>query len=55
VELGRVVDDPSLGRRSPDEVTLFKSVGVAVQDVAVGVLALRRAAESGVGVEVPWT
>jgi len=55
VELGRLVDDPSLGRRGPDEVTLFKSVGVAVQDVAVGVLVLRRAAERGVGVEVPWT
>lgn len=55
VELGRVLDDPSSGRQSPDEVTLFKSVGVAVQDVAVGVLALRRAAEAGVGVEVPWT
>ncbi|MCS7236221.1 MAG: ornithine cyclodeaminase family protein [Armatimonadota bacterium] len=55
VELGPLVEDPSLGRRSPDEVTLFKSVGVAVQDVAVGMLALRRAAEHGAGVEVPWT
>jgi ornithine cyclodeaminase/alanine dehydrogenase-like protein (mu-crystallin family) len=54
VELGRLVDDPSLGRRGPEEVTLFKSVGVAVQDVAVGVLALRRAAEAGANVEVPW-
>ena len=55
VELGQLIEDPSLGRRGPDEVTLFKSVGVAIQDVAVGMLALRRAAEQGAGAEVPWT
>lgn len=55
VEIGRVTEEPSLGRQSSDEVTLFKSVGVAVQDVAVGGLALQRAAELGLGSEVPWT
>lgn len=54
VEIGKLADDPSLGRRSPDDVTLFKSVGVAVQDVAVGWLALQRAAELGLGSEVAW-
>ncbi len=54
VELGRLLQDPSAGRQSPDEVTLFKSVGLAVQDLAVGMLALRRAAEHGLGTEVPW-
>lgn len=54
VELGRLLTDPSLGRRTPEEVTLFKSVGLAVQDVAVAALALRRAREQGVGAEVPW-
>lgn len=54
VELGRLAADPSLGRRSPDEITLFKSVGLAVQDVVVAALALHRAKEQGVGAEVPW-
>jgi alanine dehydrogenase len=54
VELGRLLTDPSLGRRAPEEVTLFKSVGLAVQDVVVAALALRRAFEQGVGAEVPW-
>lgn len=33
VELGEVVDGAQPGRRSPEEITLFKSVGVAVEDV----------------------
>lgn len=32
-ELGEAVSDPSLGRTGPDEVTLFKSVGLAIEDV----------------------
>lgn len=54
VEIGRLVEEPSLRRRTPDEVTLFKSVGVAVQDLVVGWLAVRRAAELGLGTEVAW-
>lgn len=36
-----------VGRRSAEEITLFKSVGNAVQDLAVAALAVRRAGEAG--------
>ena len=34
-ELGEIVDDPSKGRRSHNEITIFKSVGNAIQDLAL--------------------
>jgi ornithine cyclodeaminase/alanine dehydrogenase-like protein (mu-crystallin family) len=37
---------------SEDEVTLFKSVGNAVQDVVVAKRAVDRARKSGVGTEI---
>jgi thiomorpholine-carboxylate dehydrogenase len=40
-ELGEVVSDPTLGRTGPDEVTLFKSVGLAVEDVTAADLVYR--------------
>ena len=42
VELGSLIEDPSLGRTSPQDITLFKSVGHAVQDL----FAARRALEN---------
>ncbi len=51
-EIGEVAAGRISGRGSDDEVTFFKSVGVAVQDVAVAEAVLRRAAELGLGVEV---
>ena len=47
-ELGEVAAGRP-GRQRPDEITLFKSVGNAVQDLAVGALAVRRAVETGRG------
>jgi len=40
-EIGAVVAGAAPGRRSAEEVTLFKSVGVAVEDVAAAALVLR--------------
>lgn len=51
-EIGHVAAGMRPGRSSPDEVTFFKSVGNAVQDVAVAQLVLARAAALGLGVEV---
>ncbi|NNK63496.1 MAG: ornithine cyclodeaminase [Gemmatimonadetes bacterium] len=42
VELGAVVAGDRPGRQSPDQVTVFKSVGNIVQDLAVARLALDR-------------
>jgi ornithine cyclodeaminase/alanine dehydrogenase-like protein (mu-crystallin family) len=41
-ELGEVVTGARPGRRSPEEVTLFKSVGVAVEDLAAAELVLQK-------------
>ena len=48
-ELGMVAAGQAPGRTSPDEVTLFKSVGNAVQDVVVAKRAVDRATEQGAG------
>lgn len=40
-EIGAVVSGAAPGRRTAEEVTLFKSVGVAVEDVAAAALVLR--------------
>jgi ornithine cyclodeaminase/alanine dehydrogenase-like protein (mu-crystallin family) len=40
------------GRTRADEVTIFKSLGLAVEDVAAGALAARRAEARGLGVEL---
>jgi len=44
VEIGAVVSGADPGRRSPQEITLFKSVGVAVEDVAAAALVLEKKA-----------
>jgi ornithine cyclodeaminase/alanine dehydrogenase-like protein (mu-crystallin family) len=51
-ELGMIVSGTAPGRTSPEEVTLFKSVGNAVQDVVVGRRAVDRAREIGIGTTI---
>jgi ornithine cyclodeaminase len=53
-ELGELVLGRQEGRRSAQEVTLFKSVGVAVQDAVAATLALRNARRLGLGQEVQF-
>jgi len=48
-ELGEIVNGDAPGRTSEDQITIFKSVGVAVLDAAAAGLALRRADELGLG------
>jgi ornithine cyclodeaminase len=52
VELGAVAAGQCPGRTAGDQITFFKSVGIAVQDVAIGAEVLRRARESGLGTEI---
>ena len=51
-ELGEVLSGAHPGRESAGELTVFKSLGIAVEDLAAAELVLRRARERGVGVEV---
>ena len=51
-ELGELVSGVKPGRTSQDELTLYKSVGVAVQDAAAAALVLSAARERGIGREV---
>jgi len=48
-ELGEVIIGRNPGRRSPSELTLFKSLGLAVEDVASAAYIVRRARETGTG------
>jgi ornithine cyclodeaminase len=51
-ELGELVAGTRSGRTSPDEITLYKSVGVAVQDLAAAALVVAAARERGAGLEI---
>lgn len=48
-ELGELVLGRIPGRQSHDDITIFKSLGMAVEDLATADLVYRRAIESGVG------
>jgi alanine dehydrogenase len=50
--LGEVALGKAPGRRSPEEITLFKSVGLAAQDVAAATRALAAAEVAGLGTVV---
>jgi ornithine cyclodeaminase len=49
VELGELLSGARAGRTSAQQVTIYKSVGVAAEDAAAAALVLRRARERGVG------
>ena len=53
-ELGEIVLGYKAGRESPEQITFFKSVGVAVQDAMAAHLALQNAQKLGLGTEVPF-
>jgi ornithine cyclodeaminase len=53
-ELGEVLAGMHPGREHEDEVTVFESLGIAVEDLASAELVVRRARERGVGVEVDF-
>ncbi len=51
-EIGDVITGAAPGRTLPDEITLYNSVGIAIQDIAIGGLILAKAREQGVGLAV---
>lgn len=51
-EIGEVLAGTKPGRSKPDEVTLYKSVGIAIQDVATADLVFHKALEQNLGTNV---
>jgi ornithine cyclodeaminase/alanine dehydrogenase-like protein (mu-crystallin family) len=51
-ELGEVINGSQPGRRSGEEVTLYKSLGLAIEDLAAADLVYRRAREAGRGLQL---
>lgn len=54
VELADVVTGRATGRNTRDSIALFKSVGLALEDVALGAKVLERARAASVGRELPF-
>ena len=52
VEMGELLSGRRPGRTSPDQITLYKSVGVAVQDAAAAAVILERAEAEGAGTQL---
>ena len=53
-ELGEILLGRKPGRKSADEITLFKSVGIAVQDAMAAQVALENAQKLGLGQTIAW-
>ena len=50
-EIGEIINGDKLGRQSDDEITFFKSVGVAVQDAVAAAAVLAEEEAKGLGTE----
>ena len=53
IELGDIVIGKQQGRTSADQITVFESQGMAIQDLAVALRVLAAARAGGLGVELP--
>jgi ornithine cyclodeaminase/alanine dehydrogenase-like protein (mu-crystallin family) len=53
-EIGEVANGSKLGRRAPSDVTLYKSLGIAPQDLAAAHFVLQQARVRGVGQRVEF-
>jgi len=53
-EIGDVFLGRLEGRTSPTDITLYESLGIAVEDLAAGQFLLRRARETGAGAWLEW-
>jgi ornithine cyclodeaminase len=53
-EIGEVLAGQREGRRNAEEITVYKSVGVAAQDLGAGLACWERARAQKIGVEVDW-
>ena len=54
ISIGDIITGKIPGRTSDSEITVFKSVGISAQDVAVGKLVYDRALEKGIGQDIDF-
>jgi ornithine cyclodeaminase len=53
-EIGEVAAGTVPGRRAPSDLTMYKSLGIAAQDLAAGYYVFERAAAAGLGQVIDW-
>jgi ornithine cyclodeaminase/alanine dehydrogenase-like protein (mu-crystallin family) len=53
MELADVIAGRQTGRASPDSITLFKSLGIALEDISVAARLISLARERQMGAELP--
>jgi alanine dehydrogenase len=53
-ELGQVIVGRFTGRAHPQDVTMFKSLGIALEDIAVAAKVYAKAIETGAGKMIDW-
>jgi ornithine cyclodeaminase/alanine dehydrogenase-like protein (mu-crystallin family) len=53
-ELGQVIVGRFTGRAHPQDVTMFKSLGIALEDIAVAAKIYAKAIEAGAGKTIDW-
>lgn len=54
ISIGEIINGNISGRTSDSEITVFKSVGISAQDVAVGKLVYDRALKDGIGQDIDF-
>lgn len=48
-EIGKIIDGNKIGRENNEEITIFKTVGISIQDIAVGMFIYQKAIKQGLG------
>ena len=54
ISIGDIITGKVKGRTTDSEITVFKSVGISAQDVAVGKLVYDRAIKAGIGQDIDF-
>ena len=54
ISIGEIITEKQKGRLSPTDITIFKSVGIAAQDVAVAKLVYDRAMQENIGQDIDF-
>ncbi len=54
IELGMIINGSTHGRTTSDQITLFKSVGLAIQDISTAYYAAKAAEKLNQGMIIKW-